>query len=97
MGVFARIFGRSKATPETPDAVAQAGVEPDGAEAEEVESAAAEETASAEAKGTTGDGCEDASARSGAGADETSDGSGIPKQQSAEEAADSATGEGARR
>ncbi|MEU8974207.1 hypothetical protein AB0D11_33915 [Streptomyces monashensis] len=104
MGVFARFFGKSKATPETPDAVAQTGVEPDGAEAEEVESAAAEETASAEAKGTTEgecDGRENATAQSDAGvatgADETSDGSGIPKQQSAEEAADSATGEGARR
>ncbi|OIK04399.1 hypothetical protein BIV23_17585 [Streptomyces monashensis] len=79
--------------------MAQTGVEPDGAEAEEVESAAAEETASAEAKGTTEDGREDAATQSGAGtgADDTSDGSGIPKQQSAEEAADSATGEGARR
>ncbi|OIJ97005.1 hypothetical protein BIV25_16555 [Streptomyces sp. MUSC 14] len=82
--------------------MAQTGVEPDGAEAEEVESAAVEETASAEAKGTTEDECdgrEDATAQSGVGtgADETSDGSGIPKQQSAEEAADSATSEGARR
>ncbi|MEU6510588.1 hypothetical protein [Streptomyces sp. NPDC046942] len=102
MGVFARIFGKSKATPETSDTEATAGVEPDGAEAatesESTESeAAAKEAGAAEAKGSAGDGHADVPARSDAGADEASEGSGIPKQQSAEEAADSAAGEGARR
>ncbi|WBO63393.1 hypothetical protein [Streptomyces camelliae] len=103
MGVFARIFGKSKATPETSDTEATAGVEPDGAEAAATESesteseAAAKEAGAAEAKGSAGDGHADVPARSEAGADEASEGSGIPKQQSAEEAADSAAGEGARR
>ncbi|WP_225101049.1 hypothetical protein [Streptomyces sp. CoH27] len=102
MGVFARIFGKSKATPETSDTEATAGVEPDGAEvateSESTESeAAAKEAGAAEAKGSAGDGHADVPARSDAGADEASEGSGIPKQQSAEEAADSAAGEGARR
>ncbi|KOV60374.1 hypothetical protein [Streptomyces sp. MMG1121] len=100
MGVFARFFGRSKATPETSAAEAQTGVEPEGVEAEEAESAesaAAKEAGPAEAKGSAGDGREDVTARSDAGTDDASDGSGIPKQQSAGEAADSAAGEGARR
>ncbi|WEO94865.1 hypothetical protein A6P39_013055 [Streptomyces sp. FXJ1.172] len=96
MGVFARIFGRSKATAEASAAETHDGVEPEGAEAEGTEPAA-QEAASAEAKGTAGDGPEEVAARSDAGTDETSEGSGIPKQQSAEEAADSAAGEGARR
>ncbi|MET8803272.1 hypothetical protein [Streptomyces sp. NPDC004546] len=96
MGVFARLLGRSKATPEASAAEAQAGAEPE-AEAEETGSAEAKAAGSAEAKGPAGDGHEDAAARSedtADTADDASDGSGIPKQQSAEEAADS---EGARR
>lgn len=94
MGVFARIFGRSKATPETPDAEAQTGTAPEGAEAAETEPAA-KEAVSAKAEGSAGDGPEEVSARSDVGTDDASEGSGIPKQQSAEEAADTA-GEGAR-
>ncbi|MGW2649149.1 hypothetical protein ACWC2T_30580 [Streptomyces sp. NPDC001393] len=97
MGVFARLLGRSKTTPEASAAEAQTGTEPAGAEAEEAESAEAEAAGSAEAKSSDGDGSEDVAARSDAETDDPSDGSGIPKQQSAEEAADSEADEGARR
>ncbi|QHA09932.1 hypothetical protein GQF42_31650 [Streptomyces broussonetiae] len=90
------MFSRSKATAEASAAEAQNGTEPEGAEAEATEPAA-EEAAPAEAKGAAGDGREEVAARSDVGADDASEGSGIPKQQSAEEAADSAAGEGARR
>ncbi|MEV6296093.1 hypothetical protein AB0M41_37990 [Streptomyces sp. NPDC051896] len=93
MGVFARLLGRSKATPEASAAEAQAGAEPE-AEAEETGSAEAKAAGSAEATGPAGDGHEDAAARPEDTADSADDGSGIPKQQSAEEAADS---EGAHR
>ncbi|MEU6671250.1 hypothetical protein [Streptomyces sp. NPDC046727] len=106
MGVFARLLGRSKATPGTSVEEAQAGTEPEGAEAartEEAESAEAREagaTKAAKAADEAGDGREDGredvSVRSDAGTDETSDDAGIPRQPSAGEAADSEAGEGAR-
>jgi hypothetical protein len=97
MGVFARLLGRSKTAPEASAAEAQTGAEPDEAEVEGAEPAQAEAAGTAEAKGSAGDAGEDATGRCGAAADDASDGSGIPKQQSAEEAADNESGEGARR
>lgn len=93
MGVFARLLGRSKATPEASAVQAQAGAEPE-AETEETGSA---QTKPAGSTGSAGDGTEDGAARSEDAAGDSSDGSGIPKQQSAAEVADSAAGEGARR
>ncbi|MFC8247250.1 hypothetical protein [Streptomyces chartreusis] len=87
MGVFARLFRRSKATEEASTAEVQA----DTPTAEQ----AAEET---EAKGSTEAQAEEAarpSASESAPAD-GDDGVEIPKQQSADEAADSEAGEGAR-
>ncbi|MBL1085123.1 hypothetical protein JK359_24665 [Streptomyces actinomycinicus] len=121
MGVFARLLGRSKTTPEVSDVAAQTGEEPGGAEAERTEKpekskkpaesvASAESVESAEAKGaeaeaaeaaealgTDGDGHAEVAARPDAGTDDASEGAGIPRQQSAEEVADSEAGEGARR
>ncbi|MFI9808103.1 hypothetical protein ACIHEJ_27680 [Streptomyces sp. NPDC052301] len=95
MGVFARLLGRSKAAQEASATEAQAGTEPTGAEAEAAESA--EGAGTAEAEASAEDEREDVTARSDAGTDEASEGTGIPKQQSAGEAADSEAGEGARR
>ncbi|MFJ3865300.1 hypothetical protein [Streptomyces nigra] len=100
MGVFARIFGRSKASEEASPAEAEASTVTvdSGAEAEEAAEptaptaptgAEAEETAPAAAAETDGTDKAD-----GTGTDE---GVEIPKQQSADEAADSEAGEGARR
>ncbi|MBL1108697.1 hypothetical protein JK361_29625 [Streptomyces sp. 5-8] len=100
MGVFARLLGRSKVTPEASDAAAPAGPEPAGAEAEQAdrtESAETGEAGSAEATEAVGDGHEDVAVRSDAGTDDTSESTGIPRQQSAGEAADSEAGEGALR
>ncbi|MFI9247796.1 hypothetical protein ACIGXF_35715 [Streptomyces sp. NPDC053086] len=99
MGVFARLLGRSKATPEASDAAAPAGTEPGGAEAEQTDRTESAEPrgAGAEAVEADGDGSEDVAVRSDAGADDASEGTGIPRQQSAGEAADSEAGEGARR
>ncbi|MYW18747.1 hypothetical protein GT039_25010 [Streptomyces sp. SID2955] len=107
MGVFARLLGRSKATPEVSDAAAWTGTEPE-AEAEAAESERTGRTESAETAETgeagaaevteaVGDGREDEAVPSDAGTDDGSEGTGIPRQQSAGEAADSEAGEGARR
>ncbi|MEY9994812.1 hypothetical protein ABIE67_006844 [Streptomyces sp. V4I8] len=85
MGVFARIFRRSKATEEASTVEAQA----DTPTAEPATEEAAEAKGSAETK------TEDAAEPSAAEPD-ADDGVEIPKQQSADEAADSEAGEGAR-
>ncbi|WP_030742366.1 hypothetical protein [Streptomyces sp. NRRL S-31] len=110
MGVFARLLGRSKATPEASDASAPAGTEPAGAGAERTyrtESAEAREAGAVQAAETTattdaaGNGRAVEVVRSAAGGDGGTDtgseGAGIPRQQSAGEVADSAAGEDARR
>ncbi|MFF8731189.1 hypothetical protein ACF073_32590 [Streptomyces sp. NPDC015171] len=103
MGVFARLLGRSKATPEASDATAEAGTEPDGAEVARTESAEAAEAQeagaadAADANDAAGNGHEDVTVRPEAGTDGASEGAGIPRQQSAEEVAAGETGEGARR
>jgi hypothetical protein len=84
MGVFARLLRRSKATEETPTAEAQAAEPATGAEAAEAEAAS----------GTTKTAQEPAEADAGV-VTQTSARVGIPKQQSAEEAADNEAGEGA--
>lgn len=110
MGVFARLLGRSKATREASAAAAKAGTQPVGAGAEESRSAAprAKGVGAARVPGSSGregegsgqdadEGRADVAARQGADAEDASEGSGIPRQQSAEEAADSETGEGVRK
>ncbi|MFH8700834.1 hypothetical protein [Streptomyces chartreusis] len=84
MGVFARLFRRSKATEEASTVEVQA----DTPTAEQ----AAEETA--EVKGSAEEAAQPSASES-APAD-GDDGVEIPKQQSADEAADSEAGEGAR-
>ncbi|MGW5372011.1 hypothetical protein ACWER6_13035 [Streptomyces sp. NPDC004009] len=94
MGVFARLLGRSKPKPEAPAAVARVGDGPGEAAAPE----AVAETA--QATGSSEDGHEDAAAgaqAAGARGAEGGEGADIPRQQSADEAADSEAGEGARR
>jgi hypothetical protein len=93
MGVFARLLRRSKATEETPTAAAQAAEPATGAEAAEAEAASgttktAQEPADADAGVVT----QTSAGESGTDAADTV---GIPKQQSAEEAADNEAGEGA--
>ncbi|MFG2358194.1 hypothetical protein [Streptomyces sp. NPDC048521] len=105
MGVFARLLGRSKTTQEASAAEAQAGSEAEGAEAEAAEPAESKsgetksaEEKSAEAKDAAEDGCEDLTARAEArSGDDASGSADIPKQQSAEGAADNEAGDGARR
>ncbi|MFG2606998.1 hypothetical protein ACGFT2_26170 [Streptomyces sp. NPDC048514] len=98
MGVFARLLGRSKATQEASAAEAQAGPEPAGAEAVAAESAEAKEAESAEARGSAEDGRDEVTERPEAATDDDATGNAdIPKQQSAEEAADNEAGDGARR
>ncbi|WP_030982577.1 hypothetical protein [Streptomyces sp. NRRL WC-3744] len=97
MGVFARLLGRSKATPETSTTAVSAGTEPEEAEAEQAESVEAREAGSAEAENASGVVHEDVAVRSDSGTDDASEGAGIPRQQAAGEAADSEAGEGARR
>ncbi|MEV8432735.1 hypothetical protein PGH47_31465 [Streptomyces sp. HUAS 31] len=83
MGVFARLFRRSKATEEASTVEVQA------------DTPTAEETA--EAKGSVEAQAEEAApTTSEAVASDGDDGVEIPKQQSADEAADSEAGEGAR-
>ncbi|MET9451135.1 hypothetical protein [Streptomyces cinerochromogenes] len=97
MGVFARLLGRSKVTPEASDAPANTGSEPEGADAEQAEvTVPASEAGAAEAEEASGDGHGDVAVRSDSGADDASEGAGIPRQQSAGEAADREAGEGAR-
>ncbi|MFF5531866.1 hypothetical protein ACFY71_05240 [Streptomyces cinerochromogenes] len=100
MGVFARLLGRSKVTPEASDAPANTGSEPEGADAEQAEvTVPASEAGAAEAEEASGDehGHGDVAVRSDSGADDASEGAGIRRQQSAGEAADREAGEGARR
>lgn len=104
MGVLARLFRRSKASEEaaTEEATATeapSGTTPDGTpeEGAEVEQAAEAGHETAEAGDTTE--TESATVTGTGTAAEpvaTSDGVEIPRQQSAEEAADSEAGEGAR-
>lgn len=86
MGVFARLFRKSKATEETRASEVRADEAGAGAESA---AGAAEPKGSAEAPGTTGPAEKEAGEVTGTDTVE------IPKQQSAE-AADSETGEGAR-
>ncbi|MET7684166.1 hypothetical protein [Streptomyces sp. NPDC005423] len=99
MGVFARLLRRSKATEEGSTAEAQAAPETAEAAAEQVvvgEATVADPTGSTD--GTAAKEAEDAEvaaeteAEGSAGAEAVE----IPKQQSAEKAADSGAGEGAR-
>ncbi|MFF0835122.1 MULTISPECIES: hypothetical protein [unclassified Streptomyces] len=97
MGVFARLLGRSKPKPEAPAAVARTGDGPGEAAAPEAVEVVAE---TADAADSSGDGHEDAAAgaqAAGARGAEGGEGADIPKQQSADEVADSEAGEGARR
>jgi hypothetical protein len=88
MGVFARLFRRSKATEEASTVEAQA----DTPTAEQAEEETAEAKGSAEAKS------EEAAQPAAAESVEADgdDGVEIPKQQSADDAADSEAGESAR-
>ncbi|MGW7663560.1 hypothetical protein [Streptomyces sp. NPDC054756] len=94
MGVFARIFGRSKVSEEASSAEVGADA---GTETAEPAAEAAAETA--EPSGPSGAEAEETAPAAAAGTDGTGtdDGVEIPKQQSADEAADSEAGEGARR
>ncbi|MGI5458537.1 hypothetical protein ACQEWB_36290 [Streptomyces sp. CA-249302] len=97
MGVFARLLRRSKATEEASTAEDRAGT----ATAEPVAEEAAEAKGPAEAEGTTAVERTEAEPVAGSSDEATATVSGegvveIPKQQSAEEAADSEAGEGAR-
>lgn len=86
MGVFARVFRRSKAT----EAASIAEAQPDTPTAEPAAEEAAEAKGSAEAE----EAAQPVTARSVEA--DGDDGVEIPKQQSPDEAADSETGEGAR-
>jgi hypothetical protein len=97
MGVFARLLRRSKATEEASTAEAQADTptaESEAERAEEVKASpeAAEGNVSATAKSGEVEANEAAEDESGA-ADDVE----IPKQQTAEKAADNEAGEGARK
>ncbi|MCX4988006.1 hypothetical protein OHB05_30210 [Streptomyces sp. NBC_00638] len=81
MGVFARLLRRSKSTEEASPAEVETAVQPDGTEAE----VAAEGSSDNEGEATAGT----------AGTD-TAEDVDIPKQQTAEQAADNEAGEGAR-
>jgi hypothetical protein len=87
MGVFARLLRRSKATEEASTAAAQDDTPTaQSAQSEAVAEESAEVKESAEA----------AQAKTEADGDTSGEGVEIPQQQSAEEAADSEAGEGAR-
>ncbi|MEU1275046.1 hypothetical protein [Streptomyces sp. NPDC005799] len=90
MGVFARLLRRSKATEEASTAAAQDGTPTAQSAAVTEEPAEAKE--SAEANGSA----EAARMTNGTEAETSGEGVEIPQQQSAEEAADSEAGEGAR-
>ncbi|MDW4905530.1 hypothetical protein RB628_09270 [Streptomyces sp. ADMS] len=94
MGVFARLLGRSKTTEEVSTADDQAVVVTD----ESAEETAAE-TEAAKGSPEAGSGAEReiTAEKAEAVAVPATDGVEIPKQQSAEEAADSEAGEGARK
>ncbi|MER6472064.1 hypothetical protein [Streptomyces collinus] len=102
MGVFARILGRTKAAREASSAGAQAGTGPGAAEAEKVElgeTEAAEAVGTARATGPEGpdaDAPGSAAAKPEAAGVRSAEGAEIPRQQSADEAADSEAGENAR-
>ncbi|MFD9466678.1 hypothetical protein [Streptomyces sp. NPDC060027] len=83
MGVFARLLRRSKAAEEASPAEVETAVQPDGTEAEAA--VAAEGSSENEGEATAGT----------AGTD-TAEDVDIPKQQTAEQAADNEAGEGAR-
>ncbi|MEU6226453.1 hypothetical protein [Streptomyces sp. NPDC047042] len=91
MGVFARLLGRSKTTEEASTADEQSVAV--------TEEPAAEETEAAKGSPETGSGAETeiTAEKSEAVAVVATEGVEIPKQQSAEEAADSEAGEGARK
>jgi hypothetical protein len=93
MGVFARLLRRSKTTEEAATTEAQADAPKAEAEAQETAEAKGSTKAEADAR------AEDAVEETAAAADEDTSGEGvdIPKQQSADEAADSEAGEGARK
>lgn len=93
MGVFARLFRRSRTTEVAPSTEADAAQEAVGAEAEATEEAKDAAAAGAEAKpeGATEGASEEESARPAA-----DEGVAIPKQQSAGKSADSEADEGAR-
>ncbi|NEC89425.1 hypothetical protein [Streptomyces sp. SID12501] len=91
MGVFARLLGRSKTTEEASTADEQSVVVTDGPAAEETEAAKGSPEAG------SGDGTESTADMTEAVAVPATEVVEIPKQQSAEEAADSEAGEGARR
>ncbi|MEU1464175.1 hypothetical protein ABZ467_26385 [Streptomyces sp. NPDC005727] len=102
MGVFARLLGRSKAKREASAAEVPGDDAPENASAPE----AVEGAAPAEAPGSSEDGHEGVAAGADGSGTRASDGAEgaegaesaeIPKQQSADEAADSEAGEGARR
>jgi len=91
MGVFARLLGRSKTAEEAATAEEQSVAVTDESAAEETEAA----TGSSEAD--SGAGAESTAEKTEAVAVAATEGVEIPKQQSAEEAADSEAGEGARK
>ncbi|MEG8279606.1 hypothetical protein [Streptomyces sp. AHA2] len=91
MGVFARLFRRSKATTEAPAAEAGADTAKAGTEAEEAAGAAETKDRDTEAAAQTDEPA--AEATTGGGEPEVVD---IPEQQSTEKAADNEAGEGAR-
>ncbi|MFE9023698.1 hypothetical protein ACFYNL_34700 [Streptomyces sp. NPDC007808] len=94
MGVFARLFRRSKATEEASTAEAQADTP--SAEPAAEGAAQAQESAAAEVEEAKTESDKDRSTAAESVDADTDDGVEIPKQQSADEAADSEAGEGAR-
>ena len=91
MGVFARLLGRSTATEEASTAEEQAVTVTDESTAEETEAAKGSPEAGSSA------GTEITAERTEAVALPVAEGVEIPKQQSADEAADSEAGEGTRK
>ncbi|MFJ5772600.1 hypothetical protein [Streptomyces sp. NPDC093094] len=94
MGVFARLLRRSKTTEGASAAEARAAAPAAaGVDADEAEEASgtAKKPASADTGTVTGAPVKES------GTDAAADGVGIPRQQSAEEAADNEAGEGARK
>ncbi|MET9912584.1 hypothetical protein ABZZ74_38370 [Streptomyces sp. NPDC006476] len=89
MGVFARLLRRSKATEEASTAAAQD-------DTPTAQSAQSEAVAVAEESAEVKESAEAAQAKNEADGDTSGEGVEIPQQQSAEEAADSEAGEGAR-
>ncbi|MFD9392025.1 hypothetical protein ACFWBB_15235 [Streptomyces sp. NPDC060000] len=101
MGVLARLFRRSKATEETAEATEATGVDeaPVGPAADDAEAERPGEPTSAQRPGEARDADEPEAGNTTEPepvAVAATDGVEIPRQQSAEEAADSEAGEGAR-